>query len=223
MSKILLLLVLIVNLTAASKNRIGNYELSPPLPPAAYRGEYYTCQFYVQGIAPAFHFYGLPPFLAASRSGALEGTPPAAGTFRFTVVYALGDVYGQEDVVLRVLESSLRGARGGQGEAGCPRIKLRAQEFIYEIGQNIVMSFEVAEGVEPYLWTYMLMPDDLEGTSWGQVTGTFYEEGLYTFGVSVADGQGRVADAFFTLNVQPPIVNYNFRSDRSIRSVPHRN
>lgn len=51
-------------------------QLSPLIPPAAFAGNYYTCQFRVLGVDfPRYEFQGLPPSMTGSPTGKVSGTP----------------------------------------------------------------------------------------------------------------------------------------------------
>jgi hypothetical protein len=58
------------------------YFLSPPQPPTAFVGQYYTVQFRVIGVDnPKFSFSNLPPFLKGYSDGTIEGAPDKLGSF----------------------------------------------------------------------------------------------------------------------------------------------
>jgi hypothetical protein len=81
--------------TSPQYSTSSNYQLSPSLPPNAFVGQYYTCDFRVQGLTnPTYQFSNLPSFLQASSSGRIEGTPTLKGTFTINVQYSSGSDSG---------------------------------------------------------------------------------------------------------------------------------
>lgn len=83
------------------------YFLSPPLPPTAFQGQYYTVQFRVIGIDnPQFSFFNLPPFLTAYSDGTIEGTPDRQGSFVAKIKYQSSVASGSRDIVFRVANSN---------------------------------------------------------------------------------------------------------------------
>lgn len=74
MIKIALAFLLLTTFAATQNSQ--QYTLSPALPPTAFLGQYYTCDFRVAGLTnPKYTFDDLPYFFKASSSGRLEGTP----------------------------------------------------------------------------------------------------------------------------------------------------
>jgi len=60
----------------AQNDQEQQYFLSPPLPPTAFLGQFYTAQFRVVGLDnPKFSFPNLPSFLAPQPDGTVSGTP----------------------------------------------------------------------------------------------------------------------------------------------------
>ena len=99
----LLLLFLLCAVSPQTTLGPNQYILSPNLPPTAFIGQYYTCNFRVSGLtAPRFTFVDLPDCFTHSHSGAIEGIPDVSGSFSVTVRYQQGAVRGQETIVLRV-------------------------------------------------------------------------------------------------------------------------
>lgn len=86
----LTLFLLLLTLSTQGGNR-NQYSLSPNLPPTAFIGQYYTCNFRVGGLAnPSFSFKNLPSCFTASSSGTVEGIPNESGSYSVTVNYQQG-------------------------------------------------------------------------------------------------------------------------------------
>ena len=68
---------------------------------------------------------------------------------------------------------------------------------------DITIKVNAVGGKPPYVWTYLRMPEELEGDKNGIIRGFFDMWGSYSFGVNCADGQGHSADVFITINIQP--------------------
>lgn len=84
-----------------------DFVLSPAIPPVAFVGQYYTCDFRVTGLTnPQYTFMNLPRFFKSSRSGRIEGIPSEKGTFTITVNYQQNRISSQKSVVLRITDSS---------------------------------------------------------------------------------------------------------------------
>lgn len=107
---LLFTLLALLSTPARSNNR---YELSPNLPPTAFIGQYYTCNFRVSGLtAPTFSFVNLPSCFTSTSSGSVEGIPDSTGSFSVTVKYQEGRSSGQQVVVLRVTEPNYNASIG---------------------------------------------------------------------------------------------------------------
>ncbi len=80
------LLVAVLLATSIASDDSDGYFLSPPLPPTAYKGEFYTVQFRVIGLDnPVFSFDNLPACLKSYDDGTIEGTPDRIGSFAVKV------------------------------------------------------------------------------------------------------------------------------------------
>lgn len=81
----------------------NNYFLTPPLPPTAFTGQYYTVQLRVIGMSnPTFSFDNAPSFLATDPNGTIQGYPDQIGSFPMRVHFQSVVDYGYRDIVLRV-------------------------------------------------------------------------------------------------------------------------
>jgi hypothetical protein len=99
-----LLLLLLLPLAHANQ---PFYFLSPELPPSAFVGQPYACQFQVSGLTtPVFSFIGLPKGLVGGSSGLLKGTPGSKGTFAITVSFASSRIKSSQQTLLRVAGAS---------------------------------------------------------------------------------------------------------------------
>ncbi len=104
MFKYILIALLLAN-TLASDDSDG-YFLSPPLPPTAYKGEYYTVQFRVIGLDnPIFSFDNLPACLKSYDDGTIEGTPDKIGSFAVRVNFRSKGQSCSRNIVIRVAPS----------------------------------------------------------------------------------------------------------------------
>jgi hypothetical protein len=99
------LLLLTFLLLLAAHGRDSRTYLSPIVPPAAFVGLYYTCQFRVLGMdLPAYKFQGLPSNLTGNAMGRVVGIPQSVGSFRVTVSYNSNGQHGQTELVLMVVD-----------------------------------------------------------------------------------------------------------------------
>lgn len=71
------------------------------------------------------------------------------------------------------------------------------------VSDKVLLQLRAVNGKEPYAWNYINLPSQLSGNSTGGVSGVFDQEGYYTFSASASDSFGLIADAFFTVNIQP--------------------
>lgn len=104
--RLALLLFLIV--AAHQNNDSSNqYEITPIIPPTAFIGQYYTVNFRVNGLAkPNISFDNLPDCFSALNTGTIEGTPDTIGSFNIILRYQSGSESGQQNIVLRVANST---------------------------------------------------------------------------------------------------------------------
>ena len=170
--------------------------------------------------APKFTFTNLPEFFTPSPSGAIEGTPNESGSFSVTVSYQQGSARGQQVIVLRIAYPNFKASLGkslnkaGENlnwiELAVPSTYRVGDKFSVNLNQN-------AKG--KYTWSYLQLPEMLQGDTRGNLRGVFYDEGYYSFGATCSDETGNSLDYFFTVNVQPlPI------STRTVLvEVPNRN
>lgn len=83
--------LLITLLVLAQQYNTPDYFLSPPLPPTAFVGQYYTVRFRVIGVDnPLFKIEGLPKCFKASPDGVIEGNPDKVGSYPIKVTFSVG-------------------------------------------------------------------------------------------------------------------------------------
>jgi len=98
-----LLVALLLALACAGNDE---YFISPPIPPTAFVGEFYTVQFRVLGLDnPVFKFEDLPLFFKGYSDGTLEGTPAAVGSYSIKVWFASKGVQTCKVLTVRVSAS----------------------------------------------------------------------------------------------------------------------
>jgi len=207
MIKYLLLAILFASVCSHDGN--DDYFLSPPLPPTAYKGEYYTVQFRVIGVDnPLFSWENVPSCLKGSPDGTLEGTPDKIGSFAARINFKSKRDSGSRDIVVRVAPS-VSSTENINTEAGVTAVNqfivLSASNnsFVYTVGKKVSLNLQAKEGKAPYTWTYNSLPAQLVGGIDGIISGLFDQEGYYSFSASACDSLGAIADSYFTINVQP--------------------
>jgi hypothetical protein len=207
------LLVALLLASAVADNSSDGFFLSPPLPPTAYKGEYYTLQFRVIGIDnPLFSFDNLPACLSGSPDGTIEGTPDIIGSFAAQVNFKNANgVCGSRNIVIRVAPS-VSSTEHINTEAGVTAINQfivvssSSNALTYTVGSNINIGLQAKDGKAPYTWTYNNLPAQLVGDRNGKISGSFDREGYYSFSASACDNAGAIADSYYTFNIQPTTV-----------------
>jgi len=71
------------------------------------------------------------------------------------------------------------------------------------VGDKINLALNAQNGKNPYTWTYFNLPKQITATPNGTLSGSFDQEGYYSFSAACSDGSGSTADSYFTINVQP--------------------
>lgn len=95
-----LLLLILIQLAIADQPL---YVVMPQLPPTAFVGQPYACQFTVTGIsAPLFAFNGLPKEIATNSAGLIKGTPLSKGSYAITVSFVSNSYKASYQTLLRV-------------------------------------------------------------------------------------------------------------------------
>jgi len=193
--------------TLAQENP-DQYFLSPPLPPTAFQGQYYTMQFRVIGIDnPQFSFSNLPPFLTAYTDGTIEGTPDRLGSFVTKLKFQSPRASGSRDIVFRVTSSnSASSTKEKASREGEKLFIVLNNSLTFSVGDKINITLTALNGKAQYTWNYLNLPPQLSGNVFGSITGVFNIEGYYSFSASLSDSSGMSADSYITINIQPKSV-----------------
>jgi hypothetical protein len=225
-NRLILLILISLNFQQIDTNQLL-FQLSPPIPPTSFLGQFYTCQFRIIGLDyPSFQIDGLPSGFSSSPSGLVKGTPAQIGSFVITISYSSNNYKDSKQTILRVVQSGDSPANIKIVNSLYPRFSITsdAYTYIYMAGMQIQINFNAAMGLPPYYWAYLRLPTELKGSVNGTVSGIFEMEGYYSFGVSCADSAGNSTDAFFTLNIQPItfFTSYAPQAMRPVVDVPVR-
>lgn len=172
----------------------SSFYLSPALPPTAFEGTYYTVQFRVIGLDfPKYTFKGLPSCFQGSSDGSVSGNPDNAGSYAVQVTISTASIRISRQVVLRIApnlqatsEAEVLASRGLIIEA-------LQDNYLFTVGQSVQVSLNAKQGVSPYTWNFLNLPDGLVHDGKGRLSGKFNQEGYYTFTASCSDSQGSVA------------------------------
>lgn len=162
---------------------------SSPLP-SGQVGRAYSTTFTATGGQPPYSFFATPPAgLTMSSSGALSGTPTAAGNFNFgvTVRDAAGRTASSSfDLSIAATLSITTTSPLPQGQVGTP----------YSV------SVQATGGTTPYLFVSTTsLPPGLSMSQSGLIAGTPTTAGPYTVGVTVSDAKGLQASRSFDLTI----------------------
>lgn len=165
--------------------------------PAASVGIPYNQALTAAGGAPPYSWSlysgSLPPGLLLGASGAISGTPSAAGSYTFTI---------------RVTDSSAASATapftltvGGGLTITTAALPSAA------IGVPYSQTLAVAGGAAPYVWSLQAgsMPPGLSLAPNGVLSGTPSLLGQFSFTVRVSDAASLTADKTFQINVNPAV------------------
>jgi hypothetical protein len=202
-----LFIVLLLSVALAGDDS-DSYFLSPPLPPTAYKGEFYTVQFRVIGLDnPVFSFEGLPPCFKSYEDGTIEGIPDVVGSFSASVCFQTKRVKGTRNIVFRVAPS-VSSTQKVNAKAGVTAVNQfivvnSNNQYTFLVGDKIDFSIQAQNGKAPYKWSYNNLPSSISASEDGRITGLFSAEGCYSFSASACDSDGSIADSYFTFNVQP--------------------
>lgn len=132
----------------------------------------------------------VPPGLTLSTAGVLSGTPPAQGTYFFTV---------------RVTDAAAANVTQNFNLTVATGLSITTTSPLPngQVGVVYLQTLAVAGGVAPYTWSLAsgTLAPGLTITNNGGITGTPTTAGAYTFGVRVTDNTGASATATFTLTI----------------------
>jgi len=162
--------------------------------PQASLGVQYAVTFAASGGNPPYVWTiaggQVPPGLSLSQSGALSGTPAAAGTYTFDVrVTDQSAAFAQKSFSLTV-SAGLVITTPPALPSGVP-------------GVAYSQTLQAAGGTPPYTWTLTSgsLPAGLSLSGAGVLSGTPTAAGNFTFQATVTDSAGATAAQTFTLNI----------------------
>lgn len=156
-----IVLVLIALTTKQINSNQSFYQLSPPLPPTAFFGQFYTCQFRVSGLSfPAFRFEGLPQGIKGDPSGVVKGIPQQQGSFLITVYYSTDSYQASKQTIIRVSVSANSPSSSETLSSLLPRFTIIADKdtLVYMAGTEIKIKFSATMGKAPFSWAYLRLP-----------------------------------------------------------------
>lgn len=202
------LVVVLLLVAAHQEHTADDFFLSPPLPPTAFVGQYWTTQFRVLGLDnPIFSFENLPKCFTGYEDGTIEGTADKAGSYAVKVNFRSGKHSGCRDIVIRVARSVSStqevSTKGGVQAINKFIVVSPKSSLTYSVGDSINLSLEASNGKNPYTWNFLNLPAGLKADSNGNIVGSFEQEGYYSFSASACDESGETADSYFTFNIQP--------------------
>lgn len=175
--------------------------------PGATVGAAYTATLAASGGTPAYSWTtssgALPPGLSLSTSGAISGTPTAAGSFTFVAQVA--------DASPSIQTASLTFTIVVTGSSVPPVSVTTGSVPDGAVGQAYSQTLTATGGTTPYTWliTAGALPPGLSLSASGTISGTPTAGGSFTFAVQVADASLSIqtASATFTIAVTsgPPL------------------
>jgi len=189
-------LLAILFIVATTQGGSSDFFLSPPLPPTAFVGEYYTSTFRIIGLDnPLFKFENLPQCFKGYKDGTIEGTPDHAGSYPVRVYYTGPGCDDHKDIVIRIVDSvsSIEGFDRGSGVMAVDKfivVNSANRSFTYKVLDPINLDLQAQYGKAPYTWNFLNLPAGLEGNKNGRISGSFKEEGYYSFSASANDANG---------------------------------
>ncbi len=137
----------------------------------------------------------LPPGITLSTSGALTGTPTSEGSYQFVVRAQHGTPIAEETYTLSVRQPL--SVKSPFGPARPPSS---------EVGIRLAKTFTATGGSGTYTWALVsgtLPAGVVLDAAGGTITGTPQAAGVFAFGVTATDSEGRVANASAALTVAP--------------------
>ncbi len=137
----------------------------------------------------------LPPGLALSPQGLLTGTPTAEGSWGFVITAQNGGTIDSKEYALTVRQPlSVKSPFGPARPAGS------------EVGIRLAKTFTATGGSGTYTWALVsgtLPPGVVLDAASGTIAGTPQAAGVYAFGVTATDSEGRVTTSAAALTVAP--------------------
>ena len=168
--------------------------------PTVPTGAPFSIQLSMTGGVPPyfFEFYPVQPpgWLNLSSSGLLSGTPPSAGSYGFSV-YAMD---GQEQSVEKSYTLTV----------GSPVTLVPTTLPNATAGQPYSFNFTASGGQTPYTYSVVsgTLPTGLSLNSSGLLSGTPASPSYATFSVQVTDALSSQSSRSYTLDVQPPAMDF---------------
>lgn len=78
--------------------------------------------------------------------------------------------------------------------------------LIFRVGQTVNLAFTAKNAVGKLIWSFSGLPYGIKGSVvQGHIEGNVVEAGYYNFQVECADSEGKSAQAYVTINVQPKV------------------
>lgn len=78
------------------------------------------------------------------------------------------------------------------------------ENLIFKAGQAVKIPFVAKNGVGKLVWSFIGLPSGIKGSALeGAIGGSVQNPGYYNFQVECGDSEGRSAQAFVTINIQP--------------------
>ena len=130
------------------------------------------------------------------------------GSFAINVCFRSENASGTRNIVVRIAPS-VSSTEQIKSEAGVLAVNQfivvnSNNSFTYAVGDMVDLNLHAQDGKAPYTWTYNNLPAQLVGGKDGSISGTFNQEGYYSFSASACDSAGAIADSYYTFNIQPP-------------------
>jgi uncharacterized protein (TIGR03437 family) len=168
----------------------------------------YSATLAAIGGTPPYSFSatGLPQGLSLSTSGAISGTPKAAGNFPITVqVTDSTGLSTSSPFVLAIVSGQIIG--GGP-------LSLTILSGSLPSGGVAVLfssSLQASGGTPPYSWSVLggVLPGGISVSSSGSVQGTPAAPGNYSFIAQATDATGATAADVFTLTINPAPLDFS--------------
>jgi hypothetical protein len=150
---------------------------------------------YASGVTWALILGDLAPGLTLYASGAISGTPTAAGAFQFVARATAGAQHVDQLYSLRI-------AAPPTGKNSTPTLTDQTLATAY-VARPYTATLNATGGTTPYAWSIAggALPDGLSFTS-GAITGTPTVAGIFRFIIALSDASNQRTDATYTLIVR---------------------
>lgn len=78
--------------------------------------------------------------------------------------------------------------------------------LIFRAGQSVQLAFTAKNAVGKLIWSFVGLPSGIRGSAYqGSIDGAVLDAGYYNFQVECADADGKSAQAYVTINIQPKV------------------